>query len=76
MAAKYPPNLVFAQRIVTRRKARGWSQETLADRTSIPVSRLSAYENDQREITVVDLLKIADAIEVELNELIGKGLLL
>lgn len=76
MAAKYPPNLVYAQRIVTRRRALGLSQQTLADRTDIPVSRLSAYERDERPITVEDLVRIADAINADINTLLGKGLLL
>lgn len=34
----------FGRRVVSRRRARGWNQKELADRTSIPSSRLSRLE--------------------------------
>lgn len=76
MSSGYATNLVIAQRIRTQRRALKLSLQTVEMKAGLPRGRLCSYENDKREITVVDLLKIAAAIETTPEKLIDKGRLL
>ena len=51
-------------RIASRRRRTGWSIETLAARTGLPVMRLQAYEAGQRRVVAPDLLSLSGAFDV------------
>lgn len=48
------------------------SQATLADLTGITQSTLSNYENGKRDLTVSILLRLAEHLDVDLDDLAGK----
>lgn len=61
-------------RIVVRRGAKRWSQRELARRTGIRYMRLSRVENGHTTPTVPELLRIAEALDASLEELIQGAL--
>jgi transcriptional regulator with XRE-family HTH domain len=63
-----------AQRIITalyaERKRRGWSQETLAVAAGLSDSCIRHLENQRATPTLVTLLKLASALDLDLAELL------
>ena len=53
------------------RRERGLSQEALADRADIDRSYMSGVERGLRNISVLNLARVAKALDVTLVELIG-----
>ncbi len=62
--------LQVGRRIAQLRRAKGWSQRMLADHAQIDHIHLARLELGQKEPGVVILKKIADALEVEVWELL------
>lgn len=54
------------------RKARGWRQEDLAEKTGLSVSIISAYEKGTRSFTYKTLAPIAKALGVDVADLISR----
>lgn len=52
------------------RKKFGYEQEDIAQYLGVDRSTISLYENSQREISIVQLHKIADLFAIELEDLI------
>jgi len=68
-----PPNPVVAprpNRIKELRKARGWTQERLAEMVHITTGQISRYEAGKAEIPLGRLQKIADALGCRLTQLL------
>jgi transcriptional regulator with XRE-family HTH domain len=61
---------LFGERLVVLRKKRGWSQEELALQTEIARSYLSGVERGVRNISLVNICKLAIALQVEPLELL------
>lgn len=61
----------IGSRIKDLRKARGLSQKEMAQRTGIPYSTYSNYENNNREPSKGQLEKIASALGISEVELLG-----
>lgn len=61
----------FNERLVAARKALGISQKELAQKIDIKQGRLSLYETGKREPDVFTLGKLADALDVCADWLIG-----
>ncbi len=59
----------LGQRINTLRKARGYSQEELAERAGISVSFLSMIERAERTPHVKTLEMLASALDVSIAEI-------
>ncbi len=55
------------------RRERGLSQESLADLADIDRSYMSAVERGRRNISVLNLARIAMALDVPLRDLIAPG---
>ena len=66
MAARLPPDprLLFGQRLAQLRKVRGWSQETLALESGMARSYLGGVERGQRNISLVNICRLADTLEL------------
>lgn len=60
----------FGSRLVELRKAREWSQEQLALESGLARSYLGGVERGQRNIALINICKLADALEVEPLELL------
>lgn len=64
-------NTTLAERIRIRRTELGLTQEQLAIKAGIPYTTLSKIENDLvKNPTVNTLKKIADALEIKIDDLI------
>ena len=61
----------LGQRILELRKTRGWSQQELALRASLDRTYVSAVEKGRQNITIGAAVRIADALETSLSDLIG-----
>lgn len=53
----------------------GITQAELAKRTGLTVQRISAYANGRRMPSIVNLLKLADAMDIGCNDIIYNGAL-
>lgn len=65
------PKVQFGKRIVTLRKAKGWSQEKLALESGIARSYMGDVERGQRNIALVNICRLADALEIPLSKLMA-----
>jgi len=59
----------FAQNLRRVRKAKGWSQEELADRAGVDRTYVSGIERGVRNPTISNVKKLADALEVTVGTL-------
>jgi len=62
--------VLFGSRLVELRKAREWSQENLALESGLARSYLGGVERGQRNIAIVNICKLAEALEIEPLELL------
>ena len=58
------------ERIHTARKERGFTQTELANKIGFGQQLITKYETGQRNIPLLNLLMIADALEVPLQKLL------
>jgi transcriptional regulator with XRE-family HTH domain len=63
------PRALFGQRVAYLRKQIGWSQEKLALESGIARSYLGGVERGQRNIALVNICRLADALSVNPSEL-------
>ncbi|MGC3963618.1 MAG: helix-turn-helix transcriptional regulator [Rhodocyclaceae bacterium] len=63
------PRKKFGVRLATLRKAKGWSQEKLALESGIARSYLGGVERGQRNIALVNICVLAEALGVSPAEL-------
>ncbi|NJN99812.1 MAG: helix-turn-helix transcriptional regulator [Anaerolineales bacterium] len=59
---------VFAENIKKLRRQQGLSQEDLADLAGLHRTYIGAVERGERNITLLNANRIAEALSVELNE--------
>lgn len=52
------------------RKSKGWSQEELAFECQLHRTYIGSVERGERNIAILNLFKIANALEVEVKEII------
>lgn len=62
--------ILLGRRIRDIRKAKGWTQEALGSRADISYKFIGEIERGQQNPSLDTLVKIADALEVELSELL------
>lgn len=62
--------LRFGQRLAELRKKRGWSQERLALESGLARSYLGGVERGQRNIAVLNILKLARTLSCEPGSLL------
>ena len=60
--------LVFAENIKNSRKAQNLSQEALADKAGLHRTYIGAVERGERNITLINANRIAEALGVKLSE--------
>lgn len=64
------PLVLFGQRLVQLRKERGWSQEHLALECGMARSYLGGVERGKRNIALLNICKLADALSVSPAEML------
>jgi transcriptional regulator with XRE-family HTH domain len=62
---------LVAENIKQLRKAKGWSQTQLADKISSHLSHVSRIETGKYPPSLDDMIKIADILEVPLEQLVA-----
>ena len=63
------PRVLFGKRLAEVRRGLGWSQEKLALESGLARSYLGGVERGQRNIAVVNICKLAQALGIEPAEL-------
>ena len=61
----------IGQRVRSRRRELELSQEALADAAGIDRSHMGKIERGERNVTILSLAKIANALDCELAHLVG-----
>ncbi len=64
------PRVLFGKRLAEIRRQKGWSQEKLALESGLARSYLGGVERGQRNIAVVNICKLPQALGVEPAELL------
>lgn len=63
----------FGRRLMNLRKAKGYTQEEVAERLNVSPQAVSKWETDNAYPDITLLVKIADLYEVSVDELLGKS---
>lgn len=63
----------FAVLLKEKRLAMGYSHETLADKAGLNRSTISLYESEKRNPPLVSALRLAEALEIPLSEMLQKA---
>lgn len=63
---------IFGQKLKTARELRGLNQEQLADRSGLQASAISHFETGNRKPSFENLKKLADALGVSTDYLLGR----
>jgi transcriptional regulator with XRE-family HTH domain len=58
------PRILFGERLIELRKAKGWSQERLSLESGVTRSYLGGVERGQRNIALVNICRLAEALSV------------
>ena len=63
----------FADRLKAARILRGWNQAAMAEATKLQVSAISHFETGRRSPSFENLRKLADALRVSTDYLVGRS---
>ena len=63
---------LFGEKVRTKRKEQQLSQDELADRCGLHRTYIGAVERGERNITLINAEKIANALQVSLSELVSR----
>jgi transcriptional regulator with XRE-family HTH domain len=66
------PRIAFGQRLRAARHARGFSQEALAELAGLDRTYISSCENGRRNVSLLNLDKLARALNVGIATLTGE----
>ena len=64
------PLIVFGARVRDRRTALGLSQEALAERCDLHRTYVGSLERGERNVTLLNILRLATGLEVDAGELL------
>lgn len=67
------PSEIFRERLREARKLRGYSQEELADKAKMPASSVAHFEGGTRKPSFESLRRLANALEVTTDYLLGRA---
>ncbi|MDE2111107.1 MAG: helix-turn-helix transcriptional regulator [Alphaproteobacteria bacterium] len=67
-----PPSSIFPDRLKQAREKRGMRQEQLAERASLQGSAISHFETGKRKPSFDNLRRLADALGVSTDYLLGR----
>jgi transcriptional regulator with XRE-family HTH domain len=63
----------IGERIVLLREKKGWKQKDLADKVNLNVSVMNRIEKGTRPLTDSEIVRIADALDVSTEYLLGRS---
>lgn len=72
MKNPFPAAAEFGKRVRTAREELGWSQENLAEASGLHWTYVSSIERGERNISLRNILKLAESLGVDPAELVGK----
>lgn len=61
----------FGEKVRNQRKAKGFSQEVLAHKANLHRTYIGMIERAEKNITLVNIEKIANALECKISDLIN-----
>lgn len=61
----------FGENVKKLRKKKGWSQEDLAKKCGLHRTYIGSIERSERNVSLINIEKIAVALEIKLRDLIG-----
>lgn len=64
------PRILFGERLIELRKAKGWSQERLSLESGVARSYLGGVERGKRNIALINICRLAEALAVSPSELL------
>lgn len=64
------PRILFGERLIEIRKTKGWSQERLSLESGVARSYLGGVERGQRNIALLNICRLAEALAVSPAELL------
>ena len=67
-----PTQTPFGRRLRDLREEKEWSQVILAKVANMPAAMISHFETGQRHASVDSLVKLANALEVTIDYLVGR----
>lgn len=62
----------FGDNVKRLRKAKGWSQEDLAERTKLHRTYIGSIERSERNVSLINIERIANALDVKIRALTGQ----
>ncbi len=62
----------LGEHVKSLRRARDWSQQTLAEASGLDRTYISAVEHGKQNLTLGAMLKLAEALDVEIPELVSR----
>jgi transcriptional regulator with XRE-family HTH domain len=62
----------FRELLINARKARGLSQEALAEKLTRVQTFVSKYERGERRLDVVEFLDVAEALQIDVHQVLRK----
>lgn len=68
-SSQLDPLILFGRRLVQLRKEKGWSQEQLALESGIARSYLGGVERGQRNIALINICRLAEALSTSPDQL-------
>ena len=66
-----PVHEEFGRRVRRQRDALGLTQEEIAERSSLHVSYVAQVERGERNISLTNMLKVADALDLDPGDLVA-----
>ena len=72
MKQPFPAAKTFGDRVRAARQELGWSQENLAEATGLHSTYVSSVERGERNISLLNILRMAEALEINPANLLDK----
>lgn len=67
----FPAAMEFGRRMRRQREAIGLTQEQLGERCDLHFTYIGSVERGERNVSLLNILKIAKALQVDAGDLIG-----
>jgi transcriptional regulator with XRE-family HTH domain len=64
--------VIFGKRVKEARNSKGWSQNELADKCELHRTYIGSIERNERNVSLINVEKIAQALDVKVSWLIGE----